>query len=79
MLRVAVWLRWLTACALLSIGLSSPAWAQVAGKDFQPINPPQPSKIYKVFVVGMRVLAVREERIQLISLRQIWILAETNS
>ena len=42
MLRVAVWLRWLTACALFSMALTS-AWSQVPGKDFQPVNPPQPT------------------------------------
>jgi thiol:disulfide interchange protein DsbA len=42
MLRFAVWLRCLAAFALLSLAVTS-ASAQVAGKDFQAINPPQPT------------------------------------
>ena len=42
MLRFAVWLRWLAACALLPMAVTS-ASAQAPGKDFQPINPPQPT------------------------------------
>jgi thiol:disulfide interchange protein DsbA len=43
MLRFAVWLRCLATFALLSTGLTS-ALAQAPGKDFQPVNPPQPTE-----------------------------------
>jgi thiol:disulfide interchange protein DsbA len=43
MLRLAVWLRRFAMVALLSAGLTS-ALAQVPGKDFQPVNPPQPTE-----------------------------------
>ena len=43
MLRLAVWLRCLATVALLSTGLAS-ALAQTPGKDFQPVNPPQPTE-----------------------------------
>jgi protein dithiol oxidoreductase (disulfide-forming) len=43
MLRFAVWLRGLATLAWLVLGMAS-ASAQVAGKDFQPITPPQPTQ-----------------------------------
>src|SRR5215208_4393118 len=43
MLGVAVWLRCLATLAWLALGIAS-ASAQVAGKDFQPITPPQPTQ-----------------------------------
>jgi protein dithiol oxidoreductase (disulfide-forming) len=43
MSRFAVWLRWLATLAWLSLGIAS-ASAQVAGKDFQAITPPQPTQ-----------------------------------
>jgi thiol:disulfide interchange protein DsbA len=43
MQRFAGWLRAIAAVACLTLAAGA-AWAQVAGKDFQPLSPPQPTQ-----------------------------------